>query len=354
LSGYPRPLLNGRLPLLILALLERGGLVTEPQLIKEAGEDERLVKEALFDLSLGKLIEYGSNHIRLTEKGKEIIDRFQLDKEAVGEVLDMLSLEGEEREIYQLALRAYRNISYLNYLNSISSLRALKYIADLALLEVGAHTQAETRSGMFVFLTNDIAHWWKRISIYPIVGQLPSAVVGHCSFISTKLTEWSDSDDETLLTRYTRALNAPSSELFGRIENKDPERTPAVQCVSDFFNFRLRSETSGWFDQWAELTVRVPEAFPDQSGHYLEAIQHELAQMATRQVTLAARYDSDPRFNAESYFTGEANTFLESLLTARSMQELTRLSGMSYQTLKLLIEKIAHQCQVLLEGSAIP
>src|SRR5690242_6132771 len=98
LAGYPRSILQDSLPVTILALLERSGLITEDQLVAMAGADEGKTKEALFDLRLNSLIEYGSHHLRLTERGKRLIDRFDLAQEIISNVLDTLDLGDEEKE----------------------------------------------------------------------------------------------------------------------------------------------------------------------------------------------------------------------------------------------------------------
>jgi len=259
LSGYPRPILKGNLPLVILAFLERGGLVTESQLIKQAGADERQVKEALFDLNLSKLIEYGSHHLRLTERGREVIDRFQLDRETVGDILDLLRLKGKEREVYQLALGAYRSTSYTNYLNSVSSLWTMVDIADIASLGAAEHLSEEAGLGMFVLLTSDIAQWWKRISVQPAAAQFSNVTAGYCDSISASLRVWTEvADDKNLLSQYARALTAARVELDDQIEDRSLEKTPVARCFFYFFNFRSKSEPSRWFDEWTELKLSIP------------------------------------------------------------------------------------------------
>src|SRR5687768_403372 len=123
LSHYPRALFTDDLPLLILALLDRTGLVTEAELAQQASASEATVRDVLLKLHLNNMVEYSSAHVRLNEVGRTLLDRLGLYQEVAQDVIDSLNLRDEDRADYHTLLESFRRSSFRLYQNSLCTMR---------------------------------------------------------------------------------------------------------------------------------------------------------------------------------------------------------------------------------------
>jgi len=350
LAGYPRPILQGSLPLVVLALLERGGLVTEVHLMEQSGADERKLQEVLFDLRLNKLIEYGSHHLRLTERGREVINRFDLDKDVASNILELLRIKGKHREPFRLALDSYRRTAYKYYLNSLCSVWTWKDLAATTLRQETSDRSEEVIAGMRTLLTRDIDQWWKRVLIHNAASAFPMKVQAGCYTLSDTLKQWEESDGVAgSLARFSKVLETPHLELDGEAESKRAQQTPLVLIFFSFSKFRSTSEPDLWFDRWNDVRLRLPEPRRRQPVHSYALKIHELISERTE----AAR-DSSSLYRIEPTFfskapSGTEDSFLTQLLIAQSFGDLEELTGLTRVELTKLLENIIDKCRALIE-----
>src|SRR5687768_6924412 len=107
LSAHPFPILTDENALLLLAMIERVGLIAEPDLEVFSGVKSPGLQQHLYRLQMGKFIEHGASFVRLTEVGRNAIDRLSLFEDILKDILDSLNARGPQRQIYTKQLRAY-------------------------------------------------------------------------------------------------------------------------------------------------------------------------------------------------------------------------------------------------------
>lgn len=359
LAGYPRSILQDSLPVTILALLERSGLITEDQLVAMTGADERKTKEALFDLRLNSLIEYGSHHLRLTERGKRLIDRFDLAQEIMSNVLDTLDLRDKERESYRRALDAYRETAYIPYLNSLSSLWTWESLAHWIPKSATPSILGEISAGKTVLLVSDIDSWWRRqqAAIHTAPDLFSQEVRLSCEIVSSQLSTWTAAHhgESDLHSRYARALWEPSKALVGHLHDREHEaRSAHLLVFTAFGRFRASSELDRWFDQWVELHGHLPEPGRSKRVKFYTDILRELLADRTMPDDGSTFFSLvEPKLlPARSGISG-TGSFLYNLLVAESIHDLAKSLGVPEEEANVLLEDIVEKCRLLLKSEGV-
>ena len=354
LSTYPRPLLGNSLPLVLLALLERSGLVTENKLLEQAGAAEADTKNALFDLRLSNLIEYGSHYVRITDRGRILLNRFNLDQDVVSEILDLLALSSEERESYRFALGTYRENAYTSYLNSLGSVHALMDLCR----DVPAERTLDREKlaiGRKVLLTRDLVYWWRaKEAKAPLAGGEPEY---HCKILALRFDGWKAGINEAYPEwSFTNAL------LRGAKEDSLSERfTPTPKSGLEerlwtyFDLFRRSSEPNIWFDRLEDVKSNW-----FRSKNSLENLTTYLAELSTSMRALSA--DEWPMYTVANLHVHMpwlhaidggsvgASGLLEGIRIATRLTEFVGLSGLSREEAQAFLRETADKCQALLDS----
>lgn len=158
LSGHPYPILQDENALLLLSMIERAGLVAEIDLRTMSGVEDSLLQRYLYRLQVGKFIEHGTNFVRLTETGRDCLDRLSLYEEILEDILGSLDVHGQERRACSRDLRAYRKSCFRLYQNSVCTVLQWQRLAPFLMLDVEKRRRFSTIV-VKSLLARDLRNW---------------------------------------------------------------------------------------------------------------------------------------------------------------------------------------------------
>ena len=121
LLRYSRSIFREETPLMILAWLERSGDAKEEDLATSLGKELDHIKRCLVDLHENGFVAYREETIRITEAGKEVLDRLGLSEKVIESVLSTLQVPDHYRGAMEHLLNQYRDSAYEYYLDTQSS-----------------------------------------------------------------------------------------------------------------------------------------------------------------------------------------------------------------------------------------
>lgn len=357
LTKHPRSILQDDNAVIVLALLERSGLTTEEHLSTEVPLEKPSLKKTLLDLQLNGLVEYGSHHVRLTERGKFLIDRFKLQGLIVDDVLDALTLEGREREDYKSLLNVYRDSAFRFYQNSLCSIRIWRDLARrVPARDDPKEDAAETQAFMQTLLLRDLTNWWQHA--HPPKGTLDKVNDELRSILTTNYSpgESEARDQEIIFDRFT-LLPFRSSTLKAR-STASPEEprstTLRLKLLFISFNyFQAASEPDKWFDNWCEAEPKLPkQSLAKNPEKYIteliEVLQTGLGTDPSEEVKSLPALLGD-RWSFNRLKNDRTDELIDMLLLSSSLDELSNLTGLSQDSIRTLVTEISSKCSSLLQ-----
>ena len=123
LSEYYDSILDDDANAIVLAWIEQSGTTTEDELIKEIKIDDKKIKNIIVKLFKNQLIEVSKEFLKISLKGKKVIDSLNLSNELVRYLYSSIKLDAKEEQFVFNSLKHYRNNYYHNYLNTCNSLK---------------------------------------------------------------------------------------------------------------------------------------------------------------------------------------------------------------------------------------
>lgn len=351
LSKYPRSILTEELPLLVLAMLEHAGLATDSDLEEMAGDKRSEVKRTLFKLQLNSLVEYGDSHVRVTEAGRELLERLSLHEQVINEILDSLALKGRQRKDFKLVLGSYRRHSFRLYQNSLCSLRLWGTLSRSSPDEdqVNSYSFAGKRS----LLLRDLRNWCMHSAIGTSILDDVTESLRNLILL--------DIDDQRSIRKLPDDLQGITHLFLQCIvtTNYDKALERAVELhdakkwlplFQDFHKFQASWEPDVWFDKWAIECKSFDQRKGKSLDRYIEKMRNSLLRarnedLENKHGNLVRFFDSwRPTTNESSI--GE--NFLSHLAVASSMSDLSRRTQTPEASLRPLIENIMDACRRIL------
>lgn len=352
-AKYPRAILRNEFPLLVLGILERNGLATEDELHQSTSIPHPSLKKTLLDLHLNELVEYGSQYIRLTEKGKLFIDRFELQPTILDDVLDSLELRGAERRDYELVLSSYRKDSFRFYQNSLCSLRVWKSWADAVPRSDSTDRREHIRAGLRSLLLRDLRNWVRHVPSHRgAINQVSDGM--RALLFTTNLDELQQTlPGQMFVFIYLSELEgSKSGELeltSGRPSTVSFHVT--TRCLLDTIHaFQSASEPDLWFDTYCEIAPKLPDATRYKNGlRYVKELQATLGRRDTADEHELAESSKmfSKRWSPRRFALEPAPDFLEMLLVCSTMDELLEATGLSEATLRDFLLTLQEKCASL-------
>jgi len=123
LSEYYDSILGDEENAIVLAWIERSGTTSEEELSKEIKLDEKKIKNIIVKLFRNQLIEISKDFLKISLKGKQVIDSLNLSNELVRYLYSTSKLTHKEDLFLFNSINYYRNKYYQNYLNTCHSLK---------------------------------------------------------------------------------------------------------------------------------------------------------------------------------------------------------------------------------------
>jgi hypothetical protein len=124
LSEYPATLLSNEQAIQILVLLEWGGALTDQQLQTQLGIEKARLVSGLMALHKNKCIEYSSHFIKVSDRGRRLIDRFSLQSDILNQLLKSVPIPESSRHEFQETVSRFRNRAFDKYLESLFAMRS--------------------------------------------------------------------------------------------------------------------------------------------------------------------------------------------------------------------------------------
>jgi len=352
LAKYPRSILTEERPLLILATLDRAGLATEDYLERMVGDDPSLIQQALFALKLNDLVEYGNTYLKLTEAGRELLERLSLHQRVIDDVLDTLGATGARRRNYRQALEIYRRSSFRLYQNSICTIMQWRSISA-GWAARGRRDQSVLPS-MHALLLRDLRNWYQHSSIggqglLKVDEPLRRLILLDPSHL--KLTEARGNKDVTEL--YLRFITTDFDEQIKELlVLNGHSRWPSL--LRDFHQFQASWEPDIWFEKWIGICEPIRRTGKFRSiDRYIEFLSGTLRQESrvgsrdhSHQKTQDFFKSWKPDFAQETL----NDNFVPHLLSAKSLSDLSVRTHLAQNSLKQLLEHIQDSCSRLLSS----
>ena len=355
LSKYPRSIFDDDKALLLLALLERHGLATEDELSNSTNFEKYLLKKILIDLQLNQLIQYGSNYVRLTEKGKNIIDRFGLLETIVSDFVDSLGYEGKEKKDFEQVLLLYRNSSFEFYQNSLCTIRTWKSLAEeIPSKKSSSQSFEELIGGMRSLLLRDLRNWWAHshqpTSIFQDINKDIQFLICSTNLAETIIPKTWDSKKIYAIV-FLNKLEKENIHLdFSDSIKQQYEIEP---LISAFHIFQYNSAPFEWYDDLCAVLPEIPKKrkIEDKGiliktfNTLLEQSKIERKLLKTDQAISIKIYPDWIPTKKESLW---GNDILETLMIVSDIRELSRRTGIQETSLRNLLIDIRNKCNNLL------
>lgn len=357
LAEYPKALLESKLPLIILILLERSGLTTEQELGAQVRVKHQALSSSLLDLHRNQCIVFGRNSVRISERGKTLLDRFQLRDGILEELLDVLSPGEEDRAAYRSVIMRYRDTAFSQYLNSVCTIRTWQTIANQSPWKADQEEAAETsgtnlvspQAIMFTILLRDLRNWM--VHTNP-----PRSLFENLSEdIQSALA--SDDPDFTKETHQSVKLKK-AVRLLKMMRSKD-ESWPFTTDKEAFFvrsltildNFQQRWDKDDWYEAWCDVSPSILEKYGGMNV-FLKSLESKLPSEDPSNVFVSFRLSTD--LGSGGWWVGENKNdltdFFSKMMLANSTEDLAKAAGMSQGAVNVLVSSIKEKAISLLES----
>lgn len=349
LSEYSRSLLTDELPLVVLAVLERGGLIMTDEIDKQVNVDREKLNSVLIDLHRNRCIVFGRHHVRVSERGKALVDSFNLQGAIVDDLVGCLPVSKIDRPSYHRLLLRYRDDAFVTYLNSVGTIRTWRSLVSLV-SKVDRPTEdsserAELRQReaylSLAFLLADLRNWASHSALEQDVTSeisgVEKAAVEGASQIKFG-TKWKSRFD-AIFSSILYTSEEDQSHFF--------KRGGSLASSAHVLNtFRHRHSSDVWFDGWHDAMRQLPE--PKKETDFLKQLRMFYTEACEGESGAGEPYTWRTAGTQAEHITD----FLTRLLLADSLTDLGASTGMSQESLTTLIARIQHKFGNLLTAAA--
>lgn len=346
LSEYPDPLLKDQLALIVLVLLERGGLVKESELQAELAVEPRIIVEKLLALHHNKCIEYSRDHVKITERGRELVDRFALTNDIVDDLLNRLPASSRGSSRFKNLLLEYRRRHFDQYLESVTAVRAWSRASRMTSLLASERPESAEIGSLAILI-------WDFAQYLPDEPELQSF-----SFHGEHTSESPDERHNLFQLSDEQANRATGwAYLYKKIEKSS---TPwedirandswEANVFTSFLYSRNALDTTPWLEAWTgESGCPV---FLDASSSGREMSERcvgfwttilPYASNSWRQNVMSHRHQT---LSGALPF-GNLADFLVKFFAATSMDQLMQTTKLNRKSLELLLAQIQRHCKSL-------
>lgn len=355
LNKYPKSILNDDKALLLLALLERNGLATEDELSNGINLEKYLLKRILIDLQLNQFIQYGSNYVCLTEKGKNIIERLDLLEPIISDLVESLGYEGKEKKDFEQVLSQYRSSSFDFYQNSLCTIKIWKSLAEEVPTEsISSQFLEELIGGMRSLLLRDLRNWWAHSlqpsSTFQDINKDLQFLICTTKLEETKIPKTWDSKKVYAVI----FLNKLEKEnLHSTSPHLIKDKFEIEPLISAFHTFQYNSAPFEWYD---DLCVALPEITSKRKAKNKEIFIKTFNELLEQSRSERNLIKTDKKISINIYHdwiptkkeTKVSNDILEMLMVSSDIHDLSSRTGIQETSLKNLLIDIRNKCDDLL------
>lgn len=342
LSGHPLPILQDENALLLLSMIERAGLVAEVDLEMMSGVEHSLLQRHLYRLQMGRFIEHGASFMRLTEAGRDCIDRLSLYEEILEDILDSLDVHGRERHARGQDLRAYRKSCLRLYQNSLCTVSQWQRMASLLLPDVESRRRFSTIV-VKSLLARDLRNW--RMHLHPEQSEPSIKKYSNASEDVVHRIIWQILLDKPEHEQvFIRTLAANRSGARGDID-------VVVEGVRGFHEFQAKCGPDVWFNIWSDKSSqlldhlqRLPRS--EDPSVFESVYSGDLCEGASGERHHFNHFNETWKPAAGQL----SDHFITHLTAAKDILDLSGRLGVSQPALLPVLQALRHSCARLLPG----
>lgn len=351
LSKHPHPILDDEAPLLVLAFIEKAGIITEDDLEESMAEHIPSLKSVLLKLHLNELIEYGSNSVRATYRGHQVLGQFGISSEILQSILEDCSVSKVERQHYLLILEAYRKYSHRLYQNSLCSYRQWNSFSDSLPDKVTGSEKTNIRQAGLSLILRDVINWLVHSNAASTAlnsNELVDAAKTLRSLWKSVSSDEKPKSDYSLHKVYLRSMYH-QTDVRHLLEMPRLPTNNVTAILNCYHMFQVNHEPDEWFHLWSS-DVTLPECHRFRSfENYIKRLQDSLyivENSERRLSSLGSLYSS--KWDPSRFTSFDSDNLLGIMFCSKSIADVAKRSGISEEIVSRMIDEIRSTCDRLL------
>jgi hypothetical protein len=363
-ASYSRSIFQEDTSLLILSWLERSGEVKESDLADCIGKEDHQVKRCLIDLHENRFVSYRESTVRITEFGKEVLDRLGIAEKVVESALEMLHIPSKHRENIGFLLNQYRDSAYDHYLDtqaSVISYNHLHHACHFSIAETKPSKEFQTIANLAIVF-RDLRNWMRhstaglqsRHSLYH-----SSGTIGELKFLSEPALHVETKSHATIrrsldLLIWCEDPRRTIEDTLNELEK--PTRTAFDKIFLIFDDFQRRSKRETWFNQWAHSLGQIDQAQKSSklSTFYIFLLRG--ASIGEKMTEKAGEWDGwwakMPPSYLKPLIVNHSSAALSHILTARSLKEFCGDTDLEPEAALMLLKRIGSKIHNLMNDES--
>lgn len=361
IAEFPRSILQNESALETLAVLERNGLSTEDELIAQIGKKAEDIRKTLLDLKMNRCIEYGQSYIKLTSRGKYLLDRFGLEDPIIDDLIKELNIVGKERDDFKILIGSYRDEAFSYYLNSLSSLRAWDFCARTLPSENIKKDIFENQIGMLVLLFRDLTNWFIHSkSSDETLGKINKNLK---EILLNNLTDQTLTDtprfEDTKIFLSKLLLDNLDNEAYISKKNRGKNiGAEKVILLLNFHAFQAESKPDYWFDDFSDKRLiwikqskskSKVDVFEFLNQLKKEALINQGVQSSENHALEKHAITYQQNWKINDYSNPPSDELLDLIITSKNLDDLAKRSGYEKSFLRAILSEVADKCNKLLD-----
>lgn len=333
LSDYPHAVLNDELGVVILAMVESGGLLDEEELAGNLKVDRALLVKTLVALHGDRLIEYARQRVRVSDRGKALLDRLTIGVAIVDGLIAKLDVQPTLKTQLRARIAQYRDQAFDSYVGSISATRS--WSAFCGDDDFSPHLPPESEA------SGHLAIWLRDLELWAETQLQNSVTPSGGARTAFKAAAQYDKQSRLAL-RWLEALESVerAHDPWQKLSAQRDDLT-SVFCLHQ--QSRARVDESVFADAWAPGGVWL--VYLKTFSRLRDALQHVPAYAATHWPQVAAVVNTEQQDWPERVLRRQFNTLLINLMSAETFSDLAAVTALDESSLRVLLEQIRDRCQ---------
>ena len=339
LSEYYDSLLDNEANVLVLAFIEQSGTTTEEEISKEGRFKEKEIKSIIVKLFKNQLIEISKDFLKISLKGKKVLDSLNLSNELVRHHYLPIKLSAEEKLFMFNSIQNYRNNYYHHYLHTCNSLKTWSRITKSIYFKKEAYENQIGESYVFIIM-NDF---------FSVLSEAQDnrdnktfgALFDQIGSISEEINE--DTSKSRIVLKWLKEFySIKTKDELSEYSNLKRELFEYTYCKNVFLT-DLKEQTN-WVIKLKESKTKDLNEATFNSYQYWKDVwlkNNELNSDFTKQHLLIAGQ------SLKSYEKNSLDTILFLLENSDSVKDLASKIGKPIPDTSELIDKIRHQLKKL-------
>jgi hypothetical protein len=337
----PRSVLQDSLALKVLAMIEYKGLATEDALTEILGLDKQKLIAVLLDLHADKFISYGPSHIKVNERGKKVLDRFELSPLLLEDISDQFFPEASFTADFIYICSEYRNKAFAQYLNSVSTLHAWRTWSEQLFGSIEEHLQ---KAIFIVILTRDIENWYESPSAQHLSKETEHKRITKY-FRSEEFTGDPSTDKNQFLKRTLEVVKTIQRSSFKSPAEFNPtvdQTEKLLSCFALFNKFQEHSALDTWFDVWtSEWAGQTKSGKPMEYTDVIEIISRLIRSNIASSSRPWSAWWGEP-------YISPLDRISLALPSATSIKDLSTQTGVQPEAVRDTLSRLRGKCEDIL------